>query len=103
MNDLEILIIQHYVEKYLPEPDISMVCPGGKDLYYFVEERSIRRYTADEIIGWLLRNPFANTETVIESFIILLEFYLCVAKGTKKERVFKIMRDTADDILCLFL
>lgn len=94
MNDLEILLIQRYIDEYLFE----FKHPWPKKAF---DKRSQERWAAYEIIGRLTELPFTPPEEVIETFMFEMMQYSYVAKNKEAADLFLVARDTAHDILCL--
>lgn len=95
MNETAVLVILECLEENLFEPTKRW----PNDVF---EERSYSRWAAYEIWQRLLDNPFKTTDEVIEEFILDMQICHMTTEDPKKERMFKIAIETADDILSLF-
>lgn len=94
MNEIEVIIVQHYINEYLFEPTSSW----PKESF---EERSHARWAAFEIMHRLMDFPFDSPDMIVEAFILELTMYLYLAKDEKTTKLFSVAKDTAEDILCL--
>jgi len=69
-------------------------------LCYF-NQRSYSRWAANEILELVMDNPFSTPIDIIEEFIIKMDYFSCIDLSTSL--IFSIAKDTAEDILYLFL
>ena len=95
MNELEILLVQRYIDEYLFE--FKQAWPKTAFI-----ERSQARWAAYEIIERLTTCPFNPPEEIVEMFMLEMMQYSYVAKNEETSNLFRIAGDTAHDILCLF-
>lgn len=96
MNELEIMIVLRYIEEYLFEPEKTW--PEA-----IFEERTYSRWAAYEIVHRLTDYPFDPPDEIVEAFILELLKYSYISKNQEASKMFSIAKDTAEDILCLFL
>lgn len=107
MNESAISVIQEYIDKHLFEP-------GSNWPESYFDERSYSRWAAYEIQGRIYeeilrlpphmtgREPKSPIDIILE-FINDMENYSCFRDDEKPNLIFSIAKDSAKDILYLFL
>ena len=96
MNEIAIQEVKLYIEECLFEPRYNWPA----DIF---EERSYSRWAAFEIIQRLMDQPFVSPILIIEGFMYEMASRSHIEEDLSKDHMFQIARDTAEDILCLFL
>lgn len=96
MNDEAIQKILNYKENSLFEPGSHW--PKDK-----IQERAYARCAADEILLSVMDHPFTDPDTIIENFIIKMEYFLHISDDATSNFIFTIAENTAEDILGLIL
>lgn len=96
MNDEAIQKILNYKENSLFEP--GSCWPKDK-----IQERAYARCAADEILLSVMDHPFTDPDTIIENFIIKMEYFLHISDDATSNFIFTIAENTAEDILGLIL
>ena len=94
MNEAVISILQSYISEHLFEP-------GPNWPKFYVDERLYSRWAANEIIERIKKNYTTSPLIVIEDFIRELD--ICCEATENHDLLFSAARETADDIIYLFL
>lgn len=81
-----------YREKYISEPHAGL----PKKLF---ERKSYTAWSIDEILMRLFDNPFESPFTVIEQFILELDFCIYFSGDTPRKHIFTTAKTTAEDVL----
>lgn len=81
-----------YKENYIPEPRAGL----PRDLF---KQRSYSIWSIDTILTRILDNPIESPFTVIEQFILEMDFCIYFAGDKPSKRIFKTARAVAEDIL----
>ena len=84
---------------YIDEHFIEPCNTWHKQLF---EELSYSRWAAFEILQSLMDHPFDPPDEVVERFMLKMALYSWSSKDEKKQRIFSIAEDTAEEILYLF-
>ena len=95
MNEIAIITIINCLEENLFEPNRTW----ASDIF---EERSYARWAAYEIWQRILDNPLKTTDEIIDEFILDMTMCYMSTDNPKREKLFKIAKETAEDILTLF-
>ena len=66
------------------------------------EEMSYGRWAAFEILKLLMDHPHDPPDEVVESFMLKMALYSWSSKSEKRQRIFSIAEDAAEEILWLF-
>ena len=66
------------------------------------EERSYARWAAMEIWQMLMDRPHEEADAIIEEFMLKMAIYSECVEDARKRRIFRIAKNTAEDILTLF-
>lgn len=96
MNDEAIQKILNYKKNSLFEPGSHW--PKDK-----IQERAYARCAADEILLSVMDHPFTDPDTIIENFIIKMEYFLHISDDATSNFIFTIAENTAEEILGLIL
>lgn len=103
MDETAILIIQEYIDKNLFEPQISW--PSS-----IFKERSYARWAAFEIQKNIMDELWMPPDydllepmDVIFQFMVEIKHYLELSRGGPNEQLFLIAKETATEILYLFV
>ena len=94
-NDLAAEIVMNTLEENLPEPNRNW----PTDMF---EEQSYARWTAYELANRLMDRPYEFVDHIIQDFILEMMGCLRATNDPKKQKVFSVAIDTAEDILTLF-
>lgn len=95
MNEISIAILLDCLEENLFEPNNRW----PSDIF---EERSYARWAAYEIWERILDHPYKSTDDIIDEFILDMELQILATDNEDKERMFRVAKETAEDILTLF-
>ena len=96
MHETAVAIITEYIEDALFEPAKNW------PEHWFLQ-RSYERWAAGEILTRVLDNPTTPAVPIIESFMIQMLIFSSKAKDSKGPNIFTIAKETAEDILLLFV
>lgn len=96
MNEEAIQKILNYKENSLFEP--SSQWPKEK-----IQERAYASWAADEILLSVMDHPFTDPDTIIENFILKMEYFLHISDDDTSNFISIIAENTAEDILGLIL
>lgn len=96
MNEAAVLAIINYMEECLFEPKRNWP-------EYWFNQKSYSRWAANEILERVMDHPMMPPIMVIEEFMITMDLYSCMAEDTRVSIIFSIAKDTAEDIMSLFL
>lgn len=96
MHDEAIQKILKYEEEFLFEPGSHWPKPQ-------IQERAYARWAVEEILLAIMDHPFTDPDTIVEGFIIKMEFFLHISENTTANSIFTIAENTAEDILGLIL
>ena len=96
MNEAAAAVIVDYIEDALFEP-----AKNWPDTWFI--QRSYERWAAGEILTRVLDNPTMPAIPIIESFMIQMLIFSSKTKDTKGPNIFTIAKETAEDILLLFV
>lgn len=96
MHETEAAIIINYIEDALFEPAKNWPDP-------WFTQRSYERWAAGEILTRVLDDPVTPAIQTIESFMVQMLIFSFKAKDTKGPNIFTIAKETAEDILLLFV
>ena len=96
MNELAVSVIQEYIDKYLFEPRSNWP-------KYEFNVRSYSRWAANEIIERIQNDSDRSPVNIISEFI--REVDLCSEKTptNQSQLIFAVAKETAIDIILLFL
>lgn len=94
MNEVAISIIRKYIRthNYNPKSNIRKDC---------FEQVSYSSWAANQLLLEVMARPLTPPDTIIEEFAWRMDYYSCI--NVKTSRIFSIAKDTAEDILYLFL
>ncbi len=73
-----------------PDPNLSEVD---------IRENAYELWAIDEILCSLWNHPFTDAETVIENFVITMQYFLHISESETASSIFTIAENTAEDIL----
>lgn len=96
MYEAAVQVITDYIEEALFEP-----AKNWPDIWF--TRRSYERWAAGEILTRVVDNPTTPAMTIIESFLVQMLIFSYKAKDTKGPNIFTIAKETAEDILLLFV
>ena len=96
MNEVAVLIIRDYVDKFLFEPAKSW---GS----YPFSERAYSRWAACELMDRIGRSCVLSPAEVVENFIDEMDDMCDVSVKRTPNLLFTVARETGKDILHLFL
>lgn len=96
MNEEAIQKILNYKEKKLLESGSHW--PKEK-----IQERAYAGWAIDEILLSVMEHPFTEPDTIVENFIIKMEYFLHISEDAISNFIFSIAENTAEDILGLIL
>ena len=96
MHETAIAVIVEHFEENLFAP-----AKNWPDKWF--TQRSYERWAAGEILTLVMNNPKTPAITIIESFMIQMLIFSSKAKDTKGPTIFAIAKETAEDILLLFV
>lgn len=96
MNELAVSVIQEYINKYLFEPRSNW------PMYEF-NVRSYSRWAANEIIGRIQNDSDRSPVNVISEFIREVDLYSEKTPTNQSQLIFSVAKETAIDIILLFL
>jgi hypothetical protein len=91
MNDRAITAIENYMEECLFEPRLNW----PKCTF---DQQSYSRWAANEILGLIMDHPFTQVDTIVEEFMLKMDYFSCVAKDPNISIIFSIAKGTAEDI-----
>lgn len=94
-NDLAPYIVMEALDENLIEPKRSY----PDDLF---EERSYARWAAYELANKLMDRPYEDPDRIIEEFIFQMAIMEHTTNDPAKEKIFRVAKETAKDILTLF-
>lgn len=96
MNDREISVLMDFIDEHLFEPESHWPkC--------FFDKRSYSRWAAYEMVERLMDHPFDSPDLIIEEFMLKMAYFSCQSKDVHKNLIFTTARDTAEDVLDIFL
>ena len=95
MHDVAVAVITDYIENSVFEPAANW----PKHMF---ELRSRERWAAGEILQRVLDNPMTPATTIIESFMVQMLIFSFKAKDSKEPSIYRIAKETAEEILLLF-
>lgn len=90
------ILINEYLEQYLFEPQISW--PKCE-----FDVRSYSRWAAKEILRRLKERPETGVINIIQGFMDELDYYTDLSEHWTSAKIFRIARETSEDLLKLFL
>lgn len=95
MNESAIQAILAYRDEHLFEPEMNWP-------KYWFDQRSYSRWSANEILKFIIDRPFTPAVEIVEDFALKMEHLLYVSEDKASSSIFSIARDTAADILDIF-
>ena len=96
MNMAEHESIVKGIMRYIDERTLDLVPIWPQDAFMHY---SYSRWTAEEMLAYVLDFPFDPPIDVLEDFIIKLTYYSCAATDTNARILFSVATATAEDIV----
>jgi hypothetical protein len=96
MNMEERESVAQGIMKYIDECTLDLVPIWPQDAFMHY---SYSRWTAEEMLAYILDFPFDPPIDVLEDFIIKLTYYSCAAKDENARLLFATAAATAEDIV----
>lgn len=94
MHEREVRIIQDYSKSSCFD------LPKGSPVEY-LKEHGYTIWAVEEILRAIYIYPFADPESLVMGFAVQMEYFYCLSDSPEQQEMFKMARETAEDILSL--